>query len=155
MLNIRLVEEKDLDRVVEIENSIYPSPWAYSIFKREITNEVSEFYVLEKDGIIIGYGGIWKVLGEAHVTNIAVEKKYRGQGLGNTIFEFLINRVIELNYYGITLEVKASNKVAKSLYIKHGFEEVGIRKGYYFENGHREDAIIMWKMIESDNEWVK
>lgn len=150
MLKIRLMEEEDLDRVVEIENSIYPSPWAYSIFKRELTNDVAEFYVLEVDRIIVGYGGIWKVFGEAHVTNIAVEKKHRGQGLGNTMLEFLINRVVELNYYGITLEVKASNEVAKNLYIKHGFDEVGLRKGYYFENGRREDAIIMWKMIKSD-----
>lgn len=144
-LNIRKMELEDLDRVVEIETSVFPSPWARSIFRRELENELAEYYVAVLDDEIIGYGGIWKIIGEAHITNITIVAEKRGNGFGKTMLEFLIKRVIKLKYYGITLEVRANNDVALSMYKKHGFEEVGIRKNYY--PAEKQDAIIMWRTL--------
>jgi ribosomal-protein-alanine N-acetyltransferase len=90
---------------------------------------------------IIGFSGIWLMTDEAHITNIAVGKEYRGRGIGELLLIATIDLARELKASTMTLEVRASNTVAQNLYSKYGFEKAGIRKGYYLDN--REDAILM------------
>lgn len=90
---------------------------------------------------IVGFAGIWILADEAHITNIAVRKRYQRQGIGELLLIAIIELTRELKANFMTLEVRASNTVAQSLYHKYGFTQVGLRRGYYTDN--REDGIIM------------
>ena len=90
---------------------------------------------------IVGFTGFWIMAEEAHITNIAVRKLYRCQGIGELLLISIIDLATELNAQLITLEVRASNTAAQSLYYKYGFTQVGLRRGYYADN--REDGILM------------
>jgi ribosomal-protein-alanine N-acetyltransferase len=90
---------------------------------------------------IIGFSGIWMLADEAHVTNLAVRRQYRGKGLGELLLIATVDLATDLQASFMTLEVRASNLVAQSLYSKYGFVEMGVRRGYYLDN--HEDAIIM------------
>lgn len=141
------MRESDLDRIIEIENKTFAPPWTRESFFFELTkNELSEYLVGTVDEDVAGYGGMWLIIDEGHITNIGVEEKYRGLGVGNKILEGLIDISIDRGLKAMTLEVRESNKIAKSLYKKHGFLESGIRPNYYADN--KEDAIIMWKNLK-------
>jgi ribosomal-protein-alanine N-acetyltransferase len=90
---------------------------------------------------IFGFTGFWIMSGEAHITNIAVREQHRRQGIGELLLMSLIDLATELDARLITLEVRASNTTAQSLYSKYGFTKVGIRRGYYSDN--REDGVLM------------
>ena len=90
---------------------------------------------------IVGFAGFWIMAGEAHITNIAVRELYRRQGIGELLLISIIDLAIELNARFITLEVRASNTAAQSLYYKYGFTQVGLRRGYYSDN--KEDGTLM------------
>jgi ribosomal-protein-alanine N-acetyltransferase len=90
---------------------------------------------------IMGFAGIWMMVDEAHVTNLAVRQEYRGKGIGELLLLATIDLADELKASFMTLEVRASNLMAQSLYSKYGFVQMGVRRGYYLDN--REDAIIM------------
>jgi ribosomal-protein-alanine N-acetyltransferase len=135
---------KDLDRVLEIESRSYPTPWSRRAFVSEVTdNSYAYYYVARKGDLIVGYVGMWVILEEAHITNIAVDPDYRRLGLGRLMLETMFDRAREHGATRMTLEVRVSNITAQSLYKKLGFTERGIRKGYYTDI--QEDAIIMWK----------
>ena len=90
---------------------------------------------------IAGFSGIWMMVDEAHITNIAVRKEYQGKGIGGLLLIATIDLARELKASFLTLEVRASNLVAQKLYSRYGFSRMGQRHGYYLDN--REDAIIM------------
>jgi ribosomal-protein-alanine N-acetyltransferase len=90
---------------------------------------------------VIGFAGIWVMVDEAHITNIAMRESYRRQGVGELLLLSIIDMAIKLSAHYITLEVRASNTAAQSLYLKHGFRQTGLRRGYYTDNS--EDAILM------------
>jgi ribosomal-protein-alanine N-acetyltransferase len=90
---------------------------------------------------IVGFAGIWMMVDEAHITNIAVSGEYRRRGIGELLLVAMIDLVRDLKARNLTLEVRISNTIAQNLYIKYGFKRQGIRRGYYLDN--REDAIIM------------
>jgi ribosomal-protein-alanine N-acetyltransferase len=90
---------------------------------------------------VVGYCGFWIAAQEAHVSTIAVDPKYRGQGVGQLLLATAIERALELDATLMSLEVRVSNVVAQNLYRKYGFEVVGRRPRYYSDN--REDALIM------------
>jgi ribosomal-protein-alanine N-acetyltransferase len=89
----------------------------------------------------VGFAGFWLVLDEAHLADIAVRTAYRRMGLGELLVISIIELAMKLNANVVTLEVRASNLAAQSLYQKYGFTETGMRRGYYIEDG--EDALIM------------
>lgn len=91
---------------------------------------------------VVGYGGLWLSVDEAHITTIAVAPEYRGRGIGELLLNGLIDQALALNADMLTLEVRASNIVAQQLYLKYGFRPAGTRPRYYTDNG--EDALIMW-----------
>ena len=90
---------------------------------------------------IMGFAGIWMMVDEAHITNIAVRKEYQGKGIGGLLVIAAIDLAVELKASLLTLEVRASNLVAQKLYSRYGFTQTGLRRGYYLDN--KEDAIIM------------
>lgn len=144
---IKEMTEEHIDDVLEIEKISFTTPWSKDSFVVEITqNMLAKYVVAEVDGKIVGYGGIWLIIDEGHITNIAVHKDYRGLGVSKKIIEGLINVCSQRNIRAMTLEVRKTNEVAKNLYKQYGFKEYGIRPKYYADNN--EDAIIMWKRIE-------
>jgi len=96
---------------------------------------------------VIGFTGFWVMADEAHIANIAVRQAYRREGIGELLLISLIDLATELKARIVTLEVRASNTVAQSLYAKYGFTQVGMRRGYYIDRGfnidNREDAVLM------------
>lgn len=90
---------------------------------------------------ILGFAGFWIMAEEAHITNIAVRNIHRRRGIGQLLLISIIDLATGLNAHNLTLEVRASNIAAQSLYYKYGFTQVGLRRGYYTDN--KEDAVLM------------
>nr|PZN02435.1 MAG: ribosomal-protein-alanine N-acetyltransferase [Bacillota bacterium] len=142
-VTIELMKVEDLDQVMEIERLSFTNPWSKNSFFLELTtNDLATYLVAKIDGRVVGYAGMWLVVGEAHVTNVAVHPEFRKKGIGELLMRSLITIAKESRAKMMTLEVRKSNDVARNLYAKLGFEPVGIRRGYYTDN--REDAVIMW-----------
>ena len=152
----------DLRQVMDVERLAFPSPWSVAAYRHEITrNELSTYLVLRIRDVarlgsglrwpcprarrpslpILGYGGFWLLVDEAHISTLALHPDWRGRGLGEMLLVALIDAAILRGAKEVTLEVRLSNAVAQSLYSKYGFAQVGRRKGYYHDNG--EDALIM------------
>lgn len=89
--------------------------------------------------------GLWIIMGEAHITNIAIWPGCRGQGWGEYLLRAVMNKMLSVNVRRLTLEVRVSNETAQNLYNKLGFKAAGVRKNYYSDN--KEDALIMWANI--------
>lgn len=133
----------DIETICEIEREAFPTPWSAGAFQNELTNNhFAHYLVMELDGEIAGYAGMWLIMDEAHITNIAVRAPYRGRKLGERLLVQMQSAAMFLGAERMTLEVRVSNVVAQRLYAKLGFIPAGLRKGYYTDNG--EDAIIMW-----------
>jgi ribosomal-protein-alanine N-acetyltransferase len=101
---------------------------------------------IEQKAPIVGYGGFWIVLDEAHISTIASDEQWRGRGIGELMLLAMIERGIELGAGEVTLEVRVTNRVAQSLYRKYGFEVVGQRPGYYRDNNEDADLMTAFKV---------
>ncbi|MDQ0157721.1 ribosomal protein S18-alanine N-acetyltransferase [Robertmurraya andreesenii] len=142
-LTFRTMNEKDIDQILEIEHASFTTPWSRESFENELRkNQYAHYTVLEDEEGVFGYCGMWIIIDEAHITNIALLPKYRGKKLG----EALLKKVMEIargkGAKTMTLEVRISNDIAQSLYRKLGFQNGGIRKNYYTDD--HEDALVMW-----------
>lgn len=142
-LTYRFMEAKDIDDIVRIEQESFPTPWSREAFENElIKNRFAVYTVLEDEEGVFGYCGMWVIIDEAHITNIALLPKYRGKKLGEALLRKVMEIAKEKGAKTMTLEVRVSNDIAQSLYRKLGFQNGGIRKNYYTDN--QEDALIMW-----------
>ena len=144
-MNNITVEEmsyEDIDGVVEVENMSFVTPWSKESFENELKNKLAVYVVAKDNGKVVAYGGVWLIIDEGHVTNIAVHTQYRGKEIGGLILDKLIRLCKQKNMTSMTLEVRESNEAAKNLYKKFNFKEIGIRPKYYSDN--KEDAMIMW-----------
>lgn len=142
----RYMKEEDIDQILKIEELSFATPWTRQSFENELKlNQFAVYLVLEKDGEIVGYCGMWLIVDEAHITNIAVLPEFRGQKLGEAILRMIMEVAKKRGAKSMTLEVRVSNTVAQSLYRKLGFMNGGIRKNYYTDN--YEDALVMWVTI--------
>lgn len=141
---IREMTTSDIEQVLEIEKESFTTPWSEEAFRTEIEENVLAVYIVaEYEGKIAGYGGFWRILDEAHITNIAVKASIRGKGIGDAVLLGMIDYCRINRVPNMTLEVRVSNEPAIKLYRKHGFKEEGTRPGYYTDN--HEDALIMWR----------
>ncbi|MBQ7765122.1 ribosomal protein S18-alanine N-acetyltransferase [bacterium] len=136
----------DLDGVYEIDRESFPVPWQKSSFEEELKNILATYLVAKLNDKIVGYIGMWFVIDECHITNIAVHPEFRHMGIAKK----LVNGMIKLcNTHGISyilLEVRANNIPAQKLYESFGFKSDGIRKEYYKNpDGTYDDAILMTK----------
>jgi ribosomal-protein-alanine N-acetyltransferase len=145
MNNIEIIpfNKNHVNDVLYISNLSFLTPWTIDSIEKELDNKLARYVVAIKDNLVVGYGGIWLILDEGHITNIAVHPEYRGIGAGDMIVEALIELCRLEGIVSMTLEVRKSNVVAQNLYKKHGFIVEGVRKNYYADT--HEDAVIMWK----------
>ena len=142
-VSFRSMTIEDIEAVMRIEHATFPTPWSRSAFYNEIViNHFATYLLLEVGEEIAGYCGVWVIIDEAHITNIALHPNYRGMKLGEALLKKAIHFVKSRGAVKMTLEVRVSNLVAQNLYRKFGFEEGGIRKNYYTDN--QEDALVMW-----------
>ncbi|MGG4036064.1 ribosomal protein S18-alanine N-acetyltransferase [Paenibacillus cisolokensis] len=142
-LEFRPLRLEDIPAVVAIEQEAFTSPWTAEAFENELrNNHFARYLAMWHRGELIGYGGMWTLIDEAHVTNIAVRADYRGQGFGKQLMRELQQLAVRNGMERITLEVRVSNERAQRLYRQFGFEPAGLRPGYYTDN--KEDALIMW-----------
>ena len=138
---VRKMEMKDTQKVYQLSRESFSEPWALSAIEKEITNPVASYFVVESEGEVIGFGGMWHVLDEGEIINIAVDKAYHRQGIGKLILNRLISEAKERKLVVMHLEVRAGNEAAKMLYLKQGFNYIATRKAYY--HNPTEDALIM------------
>lgn len=131
-----------VDAVTSIESESFPQPWSRYTFLSELqNNRFAHYLVACWEGEVLGYGGMWIVFDEAHITTLAVHPAYRNRGIGTLLLESLIALARRRLVGRITLEVRPSNAAAKHLYHKYGFRVRGVRRRYYVN----EDALVMWK----------
>lgn len=142
-LAVEPMREADVPVVQEIEKDIFSTPWPRNAYYRELASRNTAHYiVLRREGEVIGYGGMWRMYDEAHVTTIGVRREEQRGGLGRIVFAALVQAAYDLGAKWITLEVRTSNVNAQRMYEGFGFKVIGRRRGYYTDNG--EDAIVMW-----------
>lgn len=142
-IEIREMLEEDIDNVLDVDQQIFTSSWTEDIFKHEVLdNHFAHYFVVEADGKIIGFVGLWIVFDDAQVTNIGILEEYRGYSIGKKLFGFAMQYAISFGVKKLSLEVRVSNIVAQKMYRKFGLVPGDIRKRYYTDNG--EDALVMW-----------
>lgn len=133
-----------INEIAELEKICFYTPWTKADFIKEINeNKFAIYLVAKSENKIIGYAGMWHILDEGHITNIAVLPENRRLKVGSKLVTGLIDIAITKSITALTLEVKISNLAAQRLYTGFGFKPEGIRKKYYSDTG--EDAVIMWK----------
>lgn len=140
----RMVQE-DADGVARVEAACMPVPWSRQSFWEEAAHADAYYLIArdtDKDNLIVAYAGCWVLANEGHITNVAVDPDYQGQGLGRRLMNELTSRVKALGVDSMTLEVRPSNTVAINLYTSLGFRSVGQRPKYY--TNPVEAAEIMW-----------
>ena len=142
---IELMKNDDIENVLEVENKSFTIPWHEESFRNELKNNLALYLVAKIEEKAVGYVGVWKVLDEGHITNVAVHPDYRRRGIAKALISELLLLCEKEGITSFTLEVRKSNDAAYTLYKNLGFNEEGIRKKYYSDNN--EDAIIMWKKL--------
>lgn len=150
--NIKMIDmtSEHIDGVMIVENLSFKIPWSRNAFLEELaSNDLASYVVAVSEGRIIGYGGLWRVFNEGHITNIAVHPEFRRCGAGSIIMDRILEICEEFQITDITLEVRKSNEAAQKLYEKYGFKVEGVRKRYYSDTG--EDAYIMWRHKKQEN----
>ena len=142
-ISYREMGVEDIPSVVEIEKESFATPWTTEAFEHELTkNDHANYVVAVYEGEVIGHCGMWIVVDECHITNVAVRKHLRGNGIGEALMKESIALCIEKEVRLMTLEVRMSNITAQNLYRKLGFQDGGIRKNYYTDD--HEDGLVMW-----------
>ncbi|MCL1998722.1 MAG: ribosomal protein S18-alanine N-acetyltransferase [Turicibacter sp.] len=137
-----MITEMTAEHIEAISGIEADTTWSKSQLLQDMQNKHAIYYVALRDGMAVGYIGIWHILNEGQILNIAVAKAYRRQNIASALLATAIETAKKFEMLGLTLEVRESNIAAKKLYEKHGFAEEGRRKNYYEKPA--EDALIMW-----------
>ncbi len=157
------LREEYLEAVVILDHLCFGGLWTLAGYQRELTSPNSELLVLRspvsqnttsgslnKTQDLIGIGCFWAILDEAHITILGIHPDYRSQGLGRLLLVALLQTAIERKMERATLEVRASNQIALSIYEEFGFQVAGIRRKYY--QNPPEDALILWRSgLQTEN----
>jgi len=146
-IDLEVLTEKDLEKVLELDELCFGGLWSLDAYKREIESPNSYLLIIninqDLSKKVIGLGCFWAILEEAHITILAIHPNFQRQGLGSLLLENLLNEAVKRKLERATLEVGENNNKAINLYQKFGFKEAGRRKKYYKKTG--EDALILWK----------
>ncbi len=142
--SIREMTHQDVDDIIKIEELCYGEHhWSKDSFYTELSNKISTYLtIVTSTNRPVGYIGIWKIIDEAHITNLSVHSDFRNRKLAHRLLLAAIEECYKEKIKYITLEVRVSNQRAIYLYEKFGFKSLGVRKKYYQDNN--EDALIMW-----------
>jgi ribosomal-protein-alanine N-acetyltransferase len=133
---------EDIERVWQIERSLFSMPWSKSSFLYEASDNRNSFAIVGMDDHgLVGYAIGWFVSDELHIGNVAVTEERQGEGLGKELLECMLAEAVQRGILIATLEVRVSNVKAIGLYRRYGFKGIAIRRRYYPDNG--EDALVM------------
>lgn len=141
-IEMRRMRPEDVPTVMVIERECFTVPWRESAYMTELANRSAYYIVACVDSEIVGYGGEWVIMDEAHITTLGVAKQWRGHKIGERVLVALLDEARSKQARRATLEVRESNSVAQNLYRKYGFQPAAIRRGYYTDN--HENAVVMW-----------
>jgi ribosomal-protein-alanine N-acetyltransferase len=148
-VRIEVMQLGDIDGVHAIEQASFSVPWPPNAYRSELeSNRLATYLVARVDDEIVGYGGMWMMVDEGHITTFAIHPAWRRQRIGERLLLELVDVAILRGAREMTLEVRLSNLPARRLYEKFGFRPVGIRPRYYSDDG--EDALIMTTLPLSD-----
>lgn len=142
-MEVRYMCEADLEQVAEIEKEIFSIPWSLEAFRDSLALDHTMYLVAVFEEKIVGYCGMYHVFHEGEIVNVAVAPEYRKKRVAKSLLEFLFFESVKHEIDNFFLEVRESNEPAIRLYESFGFEQTGIRKGFYEKP--RENAIVMWK----------
>lgn len=142
-MNILPMTAAHIAPIAALERVCFSDPWPEAAVESELTNPLSLWLVAVEEGQVAGYVGSQSVLGEADVMNVAVSPEFRRRGVARALLLALERRLVENAVHCLTLEVRASNESAISLYHSLGYVQVGRRPNYYHKP--REDALILRK----------
>lgn len=142
---IRRMKQEDLAQVEAIEKKLFSIPWSRVGFLGSLAQDNTIYLVAEEadTGQIAGYCGLYQMLDEADITNVAIDLPFQRKHLAQALIEELLKQGADMGVSAFTLEVRKSNHAAIALYEKKGFQAVGVRTGFYQKPP--EDAVIMWK----------
>jgi [ribosomal protein S18]-alanine N-acetyltransferase len=140
-LSIEPMRGSDLAAVMTMDKICFPSPWSADSYVTELGNRAAQYFVARTPDSLVGYGGVWVINHDSHITTLAVLPQYRRHGIGEALLVALLNEAILRQAHRISLEVRVGNIGARNLYQKYGFVESERRQNYYLDNG--EDALIL------------
>jgi ribosomal-protein-alanine N-acetyltransferase len=146
LVAVRPMNELDIPMVVTVEKSAYQFPWSEGIF-RDCLRVGYVCRVVDAGGDLAGYGIMSVGAGEAHILNVCIREEYRGRGYARKMLLYLMERARSAGMNEAFLEVRPSNTAAARLYHSMGFEQVGIRRGYYQATLGREDAAVLRRTL--------
>lgn len=146
MIKIKEMSDVHVAQVAEIEKQCFITAWSEKSIASELNNDLALWLVAEDDGVVVGYVGSQTVHPETDMMNIAVIPERRREGIAEVLIDSLIVELKRIGSSCLTLEVRASNLPAISLYHKMGFRQVGLRRNYY--RNPKEDALILRKEWE-------
>ncbi len=144
--DFRPMRSVDLGAVVAIERAAYPFPWSDGIF-RDCLRVGYCCWVVEQEDVVIGYGILQVVARESHILNLCVHPAYQRQGFGRALLVRLLDLARDHRADTVLLEVRPTNEAAIVLYTRMGFNEVGVRSGYYPGRKGKEDALILARSL--------
>ena len=147
-VTIRRMRRSDIERVLVVERSAYECPWSERIFQDCLRVGYYAWVAVDDEGQILGYTLASVAVGEAHVLNICVADHARGTGVAGTLLETLMSQAIAEQAHVLFLEVRPSNRPARRLYARYGFERIATRPGYYPAGDSREDALVLSKDLD-------
>ena len=145
MINIRVAEESDISRILEIEHESISPPWTHGALLREIYNENSFFALAVENDNILGFVILRASEGSGEILQVAVCKNNRRRGAANVLLTAALDYAAFRRIKKVFLEVRESNHAAINLYKKHGFVKVAVRKNYYTQP--LENAAVMMKAL--------
>lgn len=139
--NLVAMAAEHIPQIAALERACFSHPWSEAMLQNELWNDSAVIIAaVSESGTVLGYAGLQTVLDEGYINNVAVDEAYRRQGVADELIAAFVRfGMAKLAF--LTLEVRASNTPAISLYAKHGFVEAGRRKNYY--DDPKEDAILM------------
>lgn len=145
LLELQRVKHAQLGAVLELDHLCFGGLWTMEGYQQELDSPNSDLLGLSLPGgqSLVGMGCLWAILEEAHITILAVHPHYQCQGLGQALLYAMLTSAERRGLERATLEVRASNQVALSLYHKFGFKTAGRRRCYYKDTG--EDGLILWR----------
>jgi ribosomal-protein-alanine N-acetyltransferase len=150
-LFVRPMMGHDIEAIAQIERRSFPTCWNTQAYVTELSNPNAVYLVALYGGRVVGYGGLWVIMDEAHITTIAVDPDLRGHHIGERLLVEMLVGAERKGATRATLEVRETNDAAKRLYDKYGFVWVAIRKAYYSDNN--ENADILWINDMTTPEW--
>ena len=140
---VRRMKEADLAGVLSVERACFSDPWSERVYRETLALPYAFYYLAEEEGRVVGTAGLQVIAGEGEISNVAVLPEMRRRGTGAALLERLLSDAEAAGVTDFTLEVRAGNLPAISLYESFGFREEGRRPGFY--DHPKEDALILWK----------